>query len=203
MADTPLTPRQISRAGNHGIYVHVDAPTLVVNASQVTIDGAGGEAFVPFTSPAPVTVSVLEKEADTAVDWVKFQIVEHGVALYFDVATDAREARLKLVSGETEKIVPLSQTWIPDRGFSLMTPAVVKATATEGFTQINLQTDKYWTVDCGESWITYDLTYGKGSGQLNVTLADNEDSTVRYGFIHIHAGRDTLTVEIQQDAAAE
>lgn len=208
MADPVLPSSQSFYTGNHGVYVHVDPATIIINASQVLMDGAGGTAFVPFTSPSPVKISILAKESDEAVDWASISISEHGVDVHFAAATGAidggkREARLKFVSGEVEKEIPVTQTWMQDRGFSLMNNAIVAVPAEGGTHGILLQTDKYWTVDCGESWITYDKTYGKGSEQIMVTAEENKATTVRYGFVKIRAGKDELIVELQQAAAAE
>lgn len=203
MATQVLSPKEFSHEHMHGMFAHIDPATLVVNASQVLIDGAGGSAFIPFTSPAPVSVTVTGGEG-----WIAFQIADKGVELFIDPATTPldnakREATITLKSGETSIDVPVTQTWPQDRGFSLMTDSIIEVEATGDTKNVILQTDKYWTVDCGESWISYDKTYGKGSAQIAVTIEESKESVMRYGFVKISAGNQKLVVEVRQKPAED
>lgn len=203
MADQVLSPKEFSHEHMHGMFVHTDPATLVVNAAQVTIDGAGGSAFIPFTSPAPVSIKVTDGE-----DWISFQITDKGVELFIAPATSAlddakREATVTLQSGTTSIDVPVMQTWPQDRGFSLMTDSVIEIEAAGDTKNVILQTDQSWTVDCGESWITYDKTYGNGSAQIAVTIAESKESVTRYGFVKISAGNQKLYVEFRQKPAED
>lgn len=207
MADTVLTPKEFAHefGHKHGMYVHVDPSTLVVNASHVAIDGAGGSAFIPFTSPAPVTISVSNQEENK---WISYSINDKGVELFFEPVTSAlddskREATVTLQSGETSIEIPVTQTWPQDRGFSLMTDAIKEVEAEGGVVQVILQTDQHWTVDCGESWVTYDQTFGAGSAKVTVTVAESKEPVMRYSILQFSAGKQKLTVEIRQKPAKD
>lgn len=204
MSDKVLTPKQISEAGLHGMFYHTDPASLVVHTSHVEIDGAGGTAFIRYESPVPVTIKAIEKESEDAVDWIRFNFDEHGVDLHIEASKDKREARIRFTVGTGETYdVPVTQDWPQDRGFSLTTSPVVALAATDTFTNIWVQTNEHWTLDCGESWITYDKTYGHGSCQIFVTLEENTTPTTRYGFIKITGSGKKEIVEIRQAGATE
>ena len=185
------------------MFYHVDPASLVVHTSHVEIDGAGGTAFIRYESPVPVTVKAIEKESETVVDWIRFNFDEHGVDLHIDASKDEREARIRFTVGDTTHDIPVKQTWPQDRGFSITTAPVVVLEATDTFTNIWIQTNEHWTVDCGESWINYDKTFGHGSHQLIVTIEENTTPVTRYGFIKITGSGKKEIVEIRQAGVTE
>ncbi len=58
-----------------------------------------------------------------------------------------------------------------------------------------------WTVTSSEDWITTDLSAGSGDSQLEITIDANNETVSRSGTLTIAGGTESVTININQDAA--
>ena len=186
------------KGDTQALSINISSFTLNVNPLSLSYTNTASSKKVGVTSNTSWTVSAnqtwvsLNKANGTNNDSVTISLTANGTSVQ-------RTATVTFTAGSLTQTVSVTQSGsIPDSlnlDFNSLT-----FTATGSTKQVQLTSNKNWTISGKASWVTLTPNGGSGNATLNITTSANTSSISRTNTITFTAGTATQILTITQDS---
>ena len=180
------------------LNINISSFSLNVNPLSLTYTNTASSKKVGVTSNTNWTVSAnqtwvtLNKTNGSNNDSVTISLTANGTSVQ-------RTATVTFTAGSLTQTVSVSQSGsIPD-SLNLDLNALT-FTASGSTKQVQLNSNRNWTISGKASWVTLTPNGGSGNATLNITASANSSSVSRSNVITFTAGTATQILTITQDS---
>lgn len=208
MADKYNVPDNFSAFEvTHGIFISAGPQGLTVQQKELLFPAQGELRFVGVVTDVPYKATV---DAG-ATEWLSFQSVSEGLNIITAPnGTKAdREGKITvtpIIAGketEEKKVeITVKQSQHSSLNFTV-SPSVVTVDAEGKDVDIDVLTQKAYTVFSGSSWCRLTPTFGNATEQAKLTVDKNTSKEARTAQVEFRCGAKKVKVDVTQAGTAE